>query len=497
MSQLSERRVVIPQMRVSADPVSARTDPPPAPAPAPGPDWRRGYVLGSLAVDVVAALCATGMALVARFGSAFPADYLYGSLAMVPVWIALVAIFRGYDRRVVGIGAHEFTRVARAGGATLVAVALLSYVTKAEFARGYVFVAVPAVVLLAVAGRGFQRAALHWERRQGRCLQRTMLVGPGEEIQATTHRLRRDAAAGMTVVAACATDGIAALPDLHLPLRAGVVDLEAALAAVAADTVVVLPGSGIAREELRRLAWRLEATGTELLVCPGLTEVAVNRVVVRPTAHSALLQVTPARLSGPARVAKGVFDRTAAVAGLLAISPLLVGVALAIKLGDRGPVFFRQQRVGIDGREFAMVKFRTMVVDAEARRSDLEHLNESDGVLFKIAHDPRITPLGRWLRRYSVDELPQLLNVVRGEMSLVGPRPPLPDEVARYSSDMRRRLAVKPGLTGLWQVSGRSSLTWAETETLDIRYVENWSLAADVVILARTARAVLRGSGAH
>jgi exopolysaccharide biosynthesis polyprenyl glycosylphosphotransferase len=309
--------------------------------------------------------------------------------------------------------------------------------------------------------------------------------------------MRRNAGDGVTVVGVCRTDAGDRLADLHVPVWADVDDIETALAKCRADTVAVLPGSGLTGNHLRRLAWRLEAIGAELLVCPGLIEVAGDRVLIRPTANSTMLQIVPARLSGPARLSKTVFDRLSAALGLLALSPLLVAVSIAILATDRGPVLFRQRRVGIGGREFTMYKFRSMVVDAEARKADLAAHNESDGVLFKMAHDPRITRIGRWLRRYSIDELPQLINVAIGDMSLVGPRPPLADEVAQYSPDMRRRLLVKPGLTGLWQVSGRSNLSWAESETLDIRYVENWSLRADLVILARTARAVLRGHGAY
>jgi lipopolysaccharide/colanic/teichoic acid biosynthesis glycosyltransferase len=178
-------------------------------------------------------------------------------------------------------------------------------------------------------------------------------------------------------------------------------------------------------------------------------------------------------------------------------SPVLAGTALAIKLTSPGPVLFRQVRVGKDGRDFVMYKFRTMYADAAARLAEVRHLNDYDDVLFKVRDDPRVTRVGRWLRRFSVDEVPQLINVLRGQMSLVGPRPPLPEEVAAYPADMRRRLAVRPGLTGLWQVSGRSDLPFEEAVKLDLRYVENWSFTLDLVILLRTLTAVLRASGAY
>jgi exopolysaccharide biosynthesis polyprenyl glycosylphosphotransferase len=487
-------QAAIPRMRSAPEALPSVTRTPlPVPRDA---SWQRGYVAGAVAVDVIAGVFAIAMGLVGRFGHQWPDGYLYGSLALIPLWLVLVAVCRGYDRRLIGLSGPEIGRVLRAGASLTVAVAVLSYALNAQFARGYVLIAIPSLVLMSVAGRGFQGAALRYERRHGRCLRRTVLVGPAAAVRSTAHRLRRDVGGGVSVVGASVTNG-GRVADLHVPVFDGVARLEELLEECGADTVAVLPGSGLTGDHLRRLAWRLEPVSADLLVCPGLTEVAGDRVLVRPTANAAMLQITPARLNGPSRLAKAAFDRTGAALGLLLISPLLLTVAVVIFARDRGPVLFRQRRVGLGGDEFTIFKFRTMVVDAEARKADLVGHNESDGALFKIAEDPRITRAGRWLRRYSIDELPQLINVVRGEMSLVGPRPPLAEEVAQYSPDMRRRLLVKPGLTGLWQVSGRSDLSWTESETLDIRYVENWSLRADLAILARTVRAVMRGSGAY
>jgi exopolysaccharide biosynthesis polyprenyl glycosylphosphotransferase len=210
-----------------------------------------------------------------------------------------------------------------------------------------------------------------------------------------------------------------------------------------------------------------------------------------------MLHVEHPRLHGGSRLIKEAFDRVGALALLAVFGPLLLTVALCVRLTSRGPVLFRQVRVGRDGSQFRIFKFRSMYLDAEARLAELRHLNEHDGVLFKIRDDPRVTRVGRWLRRFSLDELPQLLNVLMGQMSLVGPRPPLPSEVAAYAGDVRRRLAVKPGMTGLWQVSGRADLPWEEAVRLDLRYVENWSLSLDLVILLRTMTAVVRSSGAY
>jgi exopolysaccharide biosynthesis polyprenyl glycosylphosphotransferase len=248
---------------------------------------------------------------------------------------------------------------------------------------------------------------------------------------------------------------------------------------------------------LRSLAWELEKTGTDLCVSPALLDVAGPRTTIRPTAGLTLLHVDHPQLSGFRLVLKGLFDRCAAAAALVMLAPVMAALAAAVWLHDRGPALFAQVRVGKDGHAFRMYKFRTMVVDAETRRAELQTSNDSDGVLFKLRRDPRVTAVGAHLRRLSLDELPQLFNVFLGHMSLVGPRPALPDEAAVYAEHVRRRLVVKPGLTGLWQVNGRSDLTWEESVRLDLRYVENWSFALDLQILWKTIAVMMRGSGAY
>jgi exopolysaccharide biosynthesis polyprenyl glycosylphosphotransferase len=265
---------------------------------------------------------------------------------------------------------------------------------------------------------------------------------------------------------------------------------------VGADTLAVCGSASAEPGELRRLAWQLEGTGIDLIVAPQLTDIAGPRVHVRPVEGLPLLYVEEPTLSGVAWLVKNVLDRVAAVIGLLITLPLLLPVALAIKLSDGGPVFFRQSRVGREGKTFQVWKFRTMYVDAEERLAALVDQNESDGLLFKIRNDPRVTPIGRFLRASSLDELPQLINVLVGEMSLVGPRP-LPAEDGDFLGDVRRRLLVRPGITGLWQVSGRSDLSWDDAVRLDLYYVDNWSLSFDLTILWRTVGVVLRSKGAY
>jgi exopolysaccharide biosynthesis polyprenyl glycosylphosphotransferase len=266
---------------------------------------------------------------------------------------------------------------------------------------------------------------------------------------------------------------------------------------VGADTVAVLACPEMDGVALRRLAWQLEEDDVDLVVAPALMEVAGPRTSIRPVAGLPLLHVEHPELSGARQLLKTVFDRTVSAAALIMLAPLFAVIVVAIRTTSPGRALFRQTRVGRDGREFTVLKFRTMITDAETRKVDLIRRNEQDGVLFKIRKDPRITRPGAWLRRYSCDELPQLINVLRGDMSLVGPRPPLPEEVAQYGDDVRRRLVVKPGMTGLWQVSGRSDLSWEESVRLDLRYVENWSLMLDLQILWKTWAAVSRGSGAY
>jgi exopolysaccharide biosynthesis polyprenyl glycosylphosphotransferase len=282
-----------------------------------------------------------------------------------------------------------------------------------------------------------------------------------------------------------------------IPVAGSLAEVADVVRRLDADTVAVTSASETAATYLRQLTWQLEGSGVEVLVSPGLIEVAGPRLHIRPFVGLPLLSVEEPEFSGWRRLVKGTIDRMIAAVLVVAAAPVLLGIALAVRLSGPGPVLYRQQRVGLGGQLYTMYKFRSMVIDAEARLAALQAANEGDGLLFKIRHDPRVTPVGRWLRRFSLDELPQLFNVLGGTMSLVGPRPPLPTEVERYDSSVRRRLLVRPGLTGLWQISGRSDLSWDDSVRLDLRYVENWSLALDVLIMWKTASAVFGSRGAY
>jgi exopolysaccharide biosynthesis polyprenyl glycosylphosphotransferase len=301
---------------------------------------------------------------------------------------------------------------------------------------------------------------------------------------------------GYKVVGMCAPRG-QLVEEVGVPVLGDIDDVRRLAVDLGVDGVIVAGGSYSSAADLRRLGWALQGLELEMLVVPSLTDIAGPRVHMRHVAGLPFVQVEEPQSDRAGGWAKRTFDLVVATCLLVALSPLLLAVALLIRLQDAGPVLYRQRRVGADGAEFDMIKFRSMVVDAEARLAEIAHANEHDGVLFKIREDPRVTRVGRFIRKFSIDELPQLLNVLRGEMSLVGPRPPLINEYERYEQDTHRRLLVRPGMTGLWQVSGRADLPWSEAVRLDLYYVDNWSMVIDLVIMLKTVKAVLASRGAY
>ena len=426
-----------------------------------------------------------------------PVSYLAFTVALPGLWCASVALGGGYEARFIGAGSDEFRRVLNAALSLTASVAVVSYAFKVDFARGYVAIALPCAAVFDLAARYALRKRLHRLRSMGSCMQRVVAVGHAPAVADLVATLRRDQHNGLQVVGACLA-GRTMLSELAgVPVCGGLDRVSAAVAEFGADTVAVLACPEMNGIRLRELAWALEESGTDLCVAPALLDVAGPRTTIRPVAGLPLLQVDHPELGGGKQAVKSVFDRLAAAFALMLLAPLFVVIAVAIRLDDHGPVFFRQTRVGRNGQTFKIFKFRTMVVDAEQRKLQLEAVNEGAGVLFKMRKDPRVTKVGAGLRRWSLDELPQLFNVLIGDMSLVGPRPALPREVARYGDHMRRRLVVRPGLTGLWQVSGRSGLSWDEAFRLDLRYVDNWSIMLDLQILWKTGSAVIHGSGAY
>jgi exopolysaccharide biosynthesis polyprenyl glycosylphosphotransferase len=470
----------------------------------PSASWLTGYVRRTVGIDTCCALAAGLLAFKLRFASHHSGDvYLALSLSLPIIWLIIVALAGGYDPRFVGLGSDEFRKVINAGVGLIAAVAVVSYATRADIARGYVVVALPCTIVFDLFARYALRKWLHRLRSRGSCLRRVVVVGHAPVVTSLTEELRRETHHGLSVVAACLADsadspGLAAGAEIAgVPAVAGLDTVADVAERMGADTVAVLSCPEMSGVQLRALAWELEKTDTDLCVAPALLDVAGPRTTIRPVAGLPLLHVDHPEFTGARRVIKAVFDRAFAALVLLLTAPLLLVATLAIWLADGGPALFRQTRVGKDGKVFTVYKFRTMVLDAEERKAELAEHNENDGLMFKIRSDPRITKVGRWLRRWSVDELPQLVNVLRGDMSLVGPRPALPEEADQYADHVRRRLMVKPGLTGLWQVNGRADLTWDESVRLDLRYVENWSFVLDLQILWKTVSAVLSGSGAY
>jgi exopolysaccharide biosynthesis polyprenyl glycosylphosphotransferase len=492
-------RPLVSELPAQRNPVAA----PPEATLEHGPrPWERRYQRHLVVLDLMLVAVAGWLGYVLRFG--FEGELMHGVIAGVfPfAWLVAMQAGRGYELRYLYVGSDEYRRVVAVGGALIALLATLSYATQAEISRFYLTTSLVFAVVLTLAGRYTMRRILHHRWQSGRDLHRVVLVGYERAVAEACRRLAADPRHGMRVVAACLPPDKYRhrLNDVDVPVFGTFLDIPEAVEAAGADSVAVLPCPEMDGLALRRLAWELEQSRTRLLISPGLLDVAGPRTTVRPLSGLPLLHVEHAELSGPRRIAKGLVDRALALLATIVLGPVMLLIAAAIRLDSKGPALFRQIRVGKEGAEFVVFKFRTMGTDAESRLAalaDLEGGDDGNGVLFKLRRDPRVTRVGRLLRRTSLDELPQLFNVLRGEMSLVGPRPPLPVEVDRYGVDVRRRLAVKPGMTGLWQVSGRSDLSWDESVRLDLAYVENWTFWLDLVILAKTVRAVAKGTGAY
>jgi exopolysaccharide biosynthesis polyprenyl glycosylphosphotransferase len=462
--------------------------------------WHTWYVPTAVVLDTAAGAAGATTALIARFGYARTPAYVALTLALPIAWLLVMALQRNYERRYLGDGVEEFRRIIRAGVTLMATVAFVAYFTQTELARGYVLLALPLTVGATLTGRYLLRKGLHRARKAGRAMQRVLVVGQPDSVDELVRTLALTPYHGLQVVGVCLPPGSNRddMLDRGIPVIEGFDRADRAVEITGADTVAIVCSSELTGAPLRRLAWSLERLNVDLFVAPGLVEIIGPRLSIRPADGLPLLHVEPPRFTGFGRMVKMVMDRALAGLALFVLAPAFLLIAAAVRLTSTGPALFRQRRVGEGGRHFTVFKFRTMSVDAEQRLQEMAGLNEHEGgVLFKVRRDPRVTRVGAVLRRYSMDELPQLINVLKGQMSLVGPRPPLPEEVERYPGEAHRRLLVKPGLTGLWQISGRSDLSWEESVRLDLHYVENWSLALDLVILWKTAFAVLSRKGAY
>ncbi|MFI0962763.1 sugar transferase [Streptomyces sp. NPDC021080] len=468
----------------------------------PATDWEQRYRRTVITSDTVAtAFVVAGIGNF--FGARDAANWheKWGILAFGTELLVLGALWvsRAWAPAVLGQGAEEFRRLGRSLFTATVVLALGGIALTSRNIKLWIFVAIPAIALVTMTVRYLLRLWLHKQRKEGRCLRPVLAAGSPATVRDLVTRTRKFPHLGWRVEAVCTTDGHGLDGDQldGVPVVGRLADVAGHVHRDGYRVVAVTPDPHWSPDKLQRLAWNLEGSDAEMVVAPVLMEVAGPRLHVDAVLGIPLLRVSMPTFTGGRRAVKVVVDRLGAALLLVLFAPLMVLVGLLVMLDSRGGAFYRQRRVGKNGREFTILKFRTMVSGAHKARAELAGLDEGAGLLFKVRRDPRVTRVGAVLRRYSIDELPQLFNVLTGSMSLVGPRPPLPEESAAYGPDIRRRLLVKPGLTGLWQISGRSDLSWEEAVRLDLRYVEDWSLALDTVILWKTLRAVLYGQGAY
>ncbi|WP_139977480.1 sugar transferase [Nocardioides litoris] len=412
------------------------------------------------------------------------------------VWLAALVALGAHQRDVFGAGSDEFKRVARAGLLTAALVGIGCYLAKYDLSRGFFVLALVVGVPLLLTGRVGLRVAVRRSRRAGALRERVLLAGTPAHVDEIATVLRRDTYLGYEVVGALTNDHHHLTPG-GVPVVGHVDHVLATVRDVQPHVLFVADNLVGGSERLREIVYDLEDDDVAVVVTPGMADIDGRRVKVRPAGGVPLLHIEKPRTADATRWAKRTFDVVGASLLVLAFAPLLAFAAWRVRRHDGGPVFYSHPRVGKDGVTFGCLKFRTMVEDAAALQDELVAAQGASALFFKVKDDPRITHPGRWLRKYSLDELPQLFNVIRGDMSLVGPRPQVAGEVALYRGHMQRRLLVRPGMTGLWQVSGRNDLSVEEAMRLDVFYVDNWSMIQDLAILARTLRAVVRSDGAY
>lgn len=478
-----------------------------------GKEWLDRYSLSLVFVDAAAVMAAVSLAQLLRFGdlvgvSSKRGNWTYSelSLAIVAVWLTALAINHSRSKRVIGSGAEEYRRIWIATMSTFGAVAIVSMLVKLEVARGYLMIALPAGLVLLTGGRWTARQIVRRLRlTRGGFRTRVLAFGNLDAARDLAVAMAREPGAGYLVVGICVPSehdggeldipGIGKLPVFGCMGN----DVSNAVTKTESDAVAVTATERLDGKVVKRLSWDLEKLDVDLLLVPSLVDVAGPRLHMHPVAGLPLIHVEKPQYHGAQRFEKRTFDLFFSLSVLIAFFPILLAIAIAIKLSSRGPLFYRHERIGLNGETFKMIKFRTMVVGADSMGKELADLElvASPRDPFKFVDDPRVTRLGRYLRKYSLDELPQFINVIKGEMSVVGPRPQVESEVRAYDAATRRRLLVRPGITGLWQVSGRSDLSTEDSLRLDLFYVENWSMIADLLITLQTFKAVIRPSGAY
>nr|WP_309227687.1 MULTISPECIES: sugar transferase [unclassified Mycolicibacterium] len=466
---------------------------------------QRRYVRWLMCSDALVVAGVVALAQALRFGSVTgeslaytSVDYAVVSVVIIAAWLVALAFQRSRAAQVLGHGLEEYRRVWTATLSVFAIVAVTSAMFRFEIARGYLALALPVGLVSLTLNRMLCRRYVAARRRESGYVTTVLAVGHLSSVRALAKSLAHHPQGGYRVVGVCVPGG----DGMQIPAVDGIPtyqhqgDITNAVIYSGADTVALTSGH-LDPDEIRDLSWQLEKLDVDLVVSPGIVGVAGPRLMVRPVGGLPLIHVDKPQYEGAKRFHKRAFDVCFATCALIVVAPLMIAAALAIKLTSRGPVFYRAERIGLDGTPFMMIKFRSMVVDADKQLAEFAGRDDGNGVLFKMRHDPRVTPVGSWMRRYSIDELPQFINVLRREMSIVGPRPPLRNEVDCYDYQVRRRMLVPPGITGLWQVSGRSDLSWEDSVRLDLSYVENWSMVGDLVIIASTAKAIVLGSGAY
>ncbi|MDS1115997.1 sugar transferase [Gordonia westfalica] len=472
--------------------------------------WISGYIVRLAWTDALVISVAVSAAQFGRFGTdsamtpngaaQVPATLV--SLVLGVAWLLSLRAFQTLDRRVVGSGSQEYSRVVTACLALFGALAMVDLLFRLNIARGFIAIALPVGTAGLLICRWLWRQWLGHRRLRSENVERVLVVGSETSAVPMIERLMRQPGLGYRVVGICLPSRsgnrkTVMVDDTAVPVYGTFDDVCNSVLDSGATTVAVTSAEALGHDAMQALSWDLEGLDVEMMVSPGVTDVAGPRVMVRPVAGLPLLHIDKPRYDGANRFRKALVDRVGAAIILTLLAPVFIAVAFAIKLDSDGPIFYRATRVGLNNVPFSMWKFRSMIQDADAIKENLRALNEGSGVLFKMRDDPRVTRVGAFIRRYSLDELPQLLNVLGGAMSLVGPRPPLPEEVERYDGRVARRMLVKPGMTGLWQVSGRSDLSWEESVRLDLSYVENWSIMQDALILWKTVKAVVAKDGAY
>ncbi|MCU1424762.1 MAG: polyprenyl glycosylphosphotransferase [Microbacteriaceae bacterium] len=479
-----------------------------AQTPTSGLTWANGYRARLRWSDGLIVTLAVGAAFFVRFGvtdvtaytSPVASRFATMSLLVILVWSATISVFRSRDLLVIGVGTGEYRRVAHATTTTFGLLAIAFLVFQAETARWFFTIAFPLGLVGLLLSRWMWRQWLTTQRTFGHFLSRVIVVGSRVDVEKVVRQIRSNTGAAYTVVGAVvenadSTNARELFSDLAVSSDLGGVAQFARTLGVDGVVVAGQPSGG--SEYIHDLAWHLEGGRTELILATCLANVAGPRIHFRPVEGLPLIHVEIPQFDGGKHLVKRVMDVTLAGLALLFLSPVFAMLAVLIRLDSEGSALFSQERVGRDGRIFRIYKFRSMVSAAPELLADLIANSEVNGVLFKMKNDPRVTRVGRTLRKFSLDELPQLWNVLRGDMSLVGPRPPLPKEVSTYEDHVHRRLYIKPGLTGMWQVNGRSNLSWEESVRLDLYYVENWSLLGDLIILWRTVKVVTQPVGAY